>query len=73
MKKVVSILVLSTVLCGVSAAQSKKILADAGTIKELGNPHPQARLVAVTKETIMKEIADADAYIGTVTPEMVPM
>ena len=71
MKKILLILCGLCVLCGGLPAQTKKILAAPDTIKELGNPHPQARLVAVTKENMMKEIADADAVIGTITPEMV--
>jgi len=71
MKKILLILCVLCILCGGLPAQSKKILAAADTIKELGNPHPQARLVAVTKANMMQELADADAVIGTVTPEMV--
>lgn len=31
----------------------------------------KARIVSVTKENVMKELADADAFIGEITPEMV--
>ena len=71
MKKILVFLCALCVLCGGLPAQTKKILADANTIKELGNPHPQAKLVPVNKENVMQEITDADAYIGTVTPQMV--
>ncbi len=71
MKKLLFSLCALSVLCGGLPAQSKKILASADTIKQLGNPHPQARLVAMTKENMMQELADADAVIGTITPQMV--
>ncbi|MBI3209197.1 MAG: D-2-hydroxyacid dehydrogenase [Candidatus Solibacter usitatus] len=31
----------------------------------------KARIVSVTKENVMKELADADAFIGEITPQMV--
>jgi phosphoglycerate dehydrogenase-like enzyme len=71
MKKILVPLGVLCVLCGAALAQSKKILADPSIIKELGNPHPQARIVPVTKANVMQEIGDADAFIGTVNPEMV--
>lgn len=71
MKKLLFSLCALSLLCAGLPAQTKKILAAADTIKQLGNPHPQARLVAVTKANMMQELADADAFIGTITPEMV--
>src|SRR4029078_4896980 len=66
-----------TVLLAVAAfalsAQTKKILVmGAGPdIKEYQSVTPKANVVPVTKENVMKEIGDADAFIGTITPEMV--
>src|SRR5262249_38861342 len=40
-------------------------------LKELQGVSPQAKIVPVTKETVMKEIVDADAYIGNIRPEEV--
>ncbi len=71
MKKLLFSLCALSLLCAGLPAQTKKILASADAIKQLGNPHPQARLVAVTKANMMQELADADAFIGTITPEMV--
>jgi len=70
MKKILCTL---CVLCGAAFAQQKKILitGDPAAAKELQPIHSGARLVPVTKETVMQEIADADAFIGTVSPEMV--
>jgi len=65
-------------LCGLALpAQTKKIVmaagpnADAGLAKELQSVSSQVRIVAVTRENVMKEIADADAYIGSIRPEEV--
>src|SRR5260370_16421905 len=55
------------------SAQTKKILVmGAGPdVKEYQSASPKANVIPVTKETVMKEIVDADAFIGTITPEMV--
>ena len=55
------------------SAQTKKILVmGAGPdIKEYQSVSPKAKVVPVTKENVMQEIGDADAFIGTITPEMV--
>lgn len=53
-----------------AAAQPKKILvADAGILEALRGASDQVRLVAVTPETLLREIADADALIGEPRPE----
>lgn len=52
-------------------AQTKKILvrnADPALLKELQNVTPKVRLVVATPENVMQEIADADAFIGEITP-----
>src|SRR5688572_26729297 len=59
--------------CALSA-QTKKILAinaDQATLAALQGASPKARVVAVTPDTVMKEIADADAFIGEIKPEHV--
>ena len=59
--------------CALSA-QTKKILAinaDQATLASLQGASPKARVVAVTPDTVMKEIADADAFIGEIKPEHV--
>src|SRR5258708_32179246 len=63
---------LSATACALSA-QSKKILVmGAGPdIKEYQSVSPKANVIPVTRENVMKEIGDADAFIGTITPEMV--
>ena len=55
------------------SAQTKKILVmGAGPdVKEYQSASPKANVIPVTKDTVMKEIVDADAFIGTITPEMV--
>src|SRR5260370_6108274 len=55
-------------------AEPKKILlanGDPGMLKELSSVSPDAHIVPVTPQTVMKEIADADAFIGEPTPEQV--
>lgn len=65
----------SMLVCAVfTSAQTKKILvanADPAMIQQLEGASPKARLVPVTKANVMKEIADADAYIGAPTPDEV--
>ncbi len=54
------------------SAQTKKVLVPAGEIaKELAGASPNARLVPVTKDTVMQELADADAFVGEITPAQV--
>ncbi len=67
-------LVLFLVVCAAGLlAQSKKIVVASPEIfKELEGASPQARLVLVTKENVMQEIADADGYIGGgISPQQV--
>lgn len=65
-------LAFSLILCvSLLPAQTKKILADPTIAKELQSVSSKARIVPVTKETVMNEIADADAFVGTITPELV--
>lgn len=68
-------LALSLALCAFAlSAQTKKIVvtgSDPTTLKELQAASPRAKIVPVTPATLMKEIADADAFIGNITPEQV--
>jgi phosphoglycerate dehydrogenase-like enzyme len=55
-------------------AETKKILvsnADPAMLAELQSASPQAHIIPVTGATVMKEITDADAYIGEIKPEEV--
>jgi D-2-hydroxyacid dehydrogenase (NADP+) len=62
----------AVVLACVASAQQKKILVtDAGIVPALEGASPGVRLVAVTPQTIMSELADADALIGEPSPEQV--
>ena len=59
--------------CALSA-QTKKIIvmgSDPAMLKEYQSATPKARIVPVTKATVMQEIGDADAFIGSITPEQV--
>lgn len=65
-------------LCAIGAlalsAQTKKIVAlgvSPADVAEYQSVTDKAKIVAATKETVMKELADADAFIGEITPEMV--
>jgi phosphoglycerate dehydrogenase-like enzyme len=57
--------------CIASAQQKKILITDAEVAKALQGSSDQVRLVTVTPDTIMKEIGDADAFIGQVRPEHV--
>ncbi len=57
-----------------ASAQTKKILisdSDPQMIKTLSEASPKVRLVPVNSATLMKELPDADALIGEITPEQV--
>jgi D-2-hydroxyacid dehydrogenase (NADP+) len=67
-------LAIFTVLCACAlSAQTKKILysGDPAAYKQLQGATPKANLVQVTKDTVMQQIGDADAFIGSITPEQV--
>jgi phosphoglycerate dehydrogenase-like enzyme len=67
-------LILTVLMCACALfAQTKKILisGDPAILKELEGGPSSVRLVPVTKETLMKEIVDADAFIGSIRPEQV--
>ncbi|MBL8229756.1 MAG: D-2-hydroxyacid dehydrogenase [Bryobacterales bacterium] len=56
------------------SAQTKKILGwnmSAADAKELQSVSDKVRIVPVNKENVMQEIADADAFLGDVTPQLV--
>lgn len=65
-------LVIAAVVCALSlTAQTKKIVvsgASPADIKEFQSVSPKARIVPVTKDNVMQEIADADAFVGSITP-----
>ena len=55
-------------------AQTKKILVssrDAETLRDWQAVSSKVKLVPVTQDTVMSEIADADAFIGNIKPEHV--
>lgn len=68
-------LVISLLICAASlSAQTKKIVvlgADPGALKEFQSASPKAHVVAATDANVNKELADADAFIGSITPEQV--
>ncbi len=71
MRRLASLLVICA--CALSA-QTKKILVDNsedGLVQELEGVSPKARIVPVNAGNIMREIGDADAYVGDITPDQV--
>ncbi|HMF74987.1 MAG TPA: D-2-hydroxyacid dehydrogenase [Bryobacteraceae bacterium] len=55
-------------------AQEKKILVLNGTpqlVEQLKSAAPSARIVPVTREGVLAEVPDADAFIGEITSEQV--
>lgn len=71
MIRLVVLCLLSVALCGgqtlkiVVSGQNPETIADWQTASE------KVKLVRVTSETVKNEIADADAYIGNISPELV--
>src|SRR5215470_16967192 len=66
-------LLLAISVCALSA-QTKKIIVMGGNpemIKVYQSATPKATIVPVTKANVMTEVVDADAYIGSITPEQV--
>ncbi len=56
------------------SAQTKKILvanAAPDMLRELETASPRAQVIAVTPDNVMQQIADADAFIGSIRPEQV--
>ena len=72
MKRIAVLLALSALTL---PAQQKKILVSGQTpdvLKDWQSASGKVKLVDVTKDNVMKELADADAYIGgDISPEMV--
>lgn len=71
MSKICAALILSSVLL---SAQTKKIVVQNQSpevIADWQSASDKVRLVSVTSETVMSEIGDADAYVGSITPELV--
>jgi D-2-hydroxyacid dehydrogenase (NADP+) len=71
MRRLASLLVICA--CALSA-QTKKIVVDneePGLIQDLQSVSPKAHIVGVNKTTLMREIGDADAFIGNIKPEEV--
>jgi phosphoglycerate dehydrogenase-like enzyme len=71
MRPLAVVLLLSA--CALSA-QTKKILAwnmSPADVRELQAVTDKARIVPVTKDNVMQEISDADAFLGEITPQMV--
>src|SRR4051794_29719891 len=57
-----------------ASAQTKKILisgADPVVLQQLQSASSNAKIVTVTNDSVMKEIGDADAFIGEIKPEQV--
>jgi phosphoglycerate dehydrogenase-like enzyme len=66
------IVIALSLACALSA-QTKKIVVrgDSRLVQEFQSVTDKARIVPVTDANVMKEIADADAYIGSIKPEEV--
>ncbi|MDA1315889.1 MAG: D-2-hydroxyacid dehydrogenase [Acidobacteria bacterium] len=75
MKRILLILLLIPAVFALTAsAQGKNILVSGGVPEEIAEwqkVSSKVTLIAVTRETIMSQIADADAVIGSITPEQV--
>jgi phosphoglycerate dehydrogenase-like enzyme len=72
--RLLALSVLTVSLIAPARAETKKILvenADPALLQELRSVSADARIVPVTKQNVMSEIVDADAFIGNITPEQV--
>src|SRR6266849_1413028 len=72
--RLVALSALTVALVAPARAETKKILVDNWDPvlpQELSSVSAEARIVPVTKENVMREITDADAFIGNITPELV--
>jgi phosphoglycerate dehydrogenase-like enzyme len=70
MRRIIPALLLTA--CALSA-QTKKIVfynPGQGQVEEFQAISPKVRIVGATPVTVQTEIADADAFIGVITPEM---
>jgi len=67
------LIVLSALTALTLSAQTKKIVLEGNPAlaKELQSASPNVRVVAASPDAVMREIADADAFIGTIRPEQV--
>lgn len=65
------LLSLSLIVAAALSAQQKKILVlgDAAVVQQIASASDKVRVVGVTRETVAKEIADADAFVGEPRPE----
>jgi phosphoglycerate dehydrogenase-like enzyme len=68
-----TLLLLACLSATLLAQPKKKIvyLGEAAVADELKTASDKANIVVATNDTIMREIADADAFIGTIKPEWV--
>ncbi len=74
MRKALWMVIAGLALLGAGRAEQKKVLVyglSPEWIAELHQAAPEARIVPVDRDTVMKEIADADAIIGTISAELV--
>jgi phosphoglycerate dehydrogenase-like enzyme len=63
-----------TLLSTIGVAQQKKVLVQGlneSAVRELQSAEPRARVVTVTEQNLMQQVADADAILGTISPELV--
>jgi phosphoglycerate dehydrogenase-like enzyme len=66
------LITLAALTACILSAQTKKIVvanADPAMVQDLQNVTSKVRIVPITKENAVKEIADADAFIGEPTPD----
>ena len=71
MHRIVFALVVAALTLG---AQTKKVLVvsrDTSTIEDWQSASSKVKIVPVTAETVMSEIADADGFVGNIKPEQV--
>jgi len=67
------LIVITLIVACALPAQTKKIVVrgDAKLIQDFQSVTDKARIVAINDQNVMSEIADADAYVGSIKPEEV--
>jgi len=67
------LIVITLIMACALPAQTKKIVVrgDAKLIQDFQSVTDKARIVAINDQNVMSEIADADAYVGSIKPEEV--
>lgn len=74
LRRLVHWIVLALAVVALLSAQQKKVLVtglDPEAVAELQAAAPGAKIVSASRDELLEQVADADAIIGTISPELV--